>query len=163
VIDRAGVEYCPKSEDELMRLPRTFSDSVFTLVVLGGLAATMCYSACANLEFANFSSHSFTADEFSVLGLSLGFAPTPSTSVAGDVAQAGVAFDRYMRSFYLADYFSDNDRPSRKQQRKECTRISGVFGENGRNILESVNVPFFLSFFEQAKFSLRADGRLLYS
>jgi hypothetical protein len=35
---------------------------------------------------------------------------------------------------------------SRQQQRKECTRISGVFGENGRNILESVNVPFFLSF-----------------
>ena len=69
------------------------------------LPASILTSDVSNLGFRNFSAREFQPAEVEVLGLSLGFTPTPSCSIGDDKAMTRRAFETFMRSIYLTDYF----------------------------------------------------------
>ena len=83
---------------ELLRVPAP-SPSIMALFVTGIMMASFMPYEVSNLAFANFS-RAFTADEHSVLGLSLGFAPSRSWN-PDDLAEVHVAHTRMMRGLYL--------------------------------------------------------------
>eukprot|EP01043_Picozoa_sp_COSAG02_P030498 COSAG02_NODE_1948_length_10297_cov_13.589429_6_plen_89_part_00 len=86
---------------ELMRVPGMPSPSMFALFVTGLMAASFVPLEVTNLAFKNFSSHQFTADEHSVLGLSLGFAPAVPFDVDETAKHVHCAHTRMMRGLYL--------------------------------------------------------------
>ena len=72
---------CPApSEDEYLRLPMRFSTRIVGLMVVGMMSLAAFVHAPSNLSFHNYSMRDFSAEEFAVAGLSLGFSPTPSAS-----------------------------------------------------------------------------------
>jgi hypothetical protein len=80
------------------------------MFVIAMLPALILSSDIANLGFRNFASREFEPEEVEVLGLSLGFAPTPFSSPTQDLAKTATSFDSFARSIYLSDYFSSKSQ-----------------------------------------------------
>lgn len=85
----------PRSEDEYMRLPQVFSMETTALTVMGCMAICTALCLVTNLAFANFSSKEFSSDEFSVLGLSLNYSPTPTSTISDDAASGQAALPAF--------------------------------------------------------------------
>eukprot|EP01046_Picozoa_sp_COSAG06_P047780 COSAG06_NODE_7015_length_2672_cov_11.344988_2_plen_299_part_00 len=121
---RAGVEPMPTSQRELLSVPGMPSPTMFALFVTGMMAATFVPLEVTNLAFANFSSREFSADEHSVLGLSLGFSPSSSWNAETATVEVRAAHTRMMRSLYLSDYFSE-EPPSERYGGSEYDFVDG--------------------------------------
>lgn len=90
-----------------MRVPGIPSPYIFALFVTGLMVASFVPLEVTNLAFKNFSSKVFSADEHSVLGLSLGFAPAIPFDTEATATHVHAAHTRMMRGLYLSDYFSE--------------------------------------------------------
>jgi hypothetical protein len=81
------------------------------LFVVATLPLCVLQSEVSNLGFRNFSSQDFSPEEIEVLGLSLKFTPTPTTTPADDLSALRRGHERYIRSIYLTDFFETSGTP----------------------------------------------------